>query len=169
MTQKQRLQTQILKVREMTEAMLQAFQEPAQWTHQVHPCANHALWFAGHMGLTDNFFVTLADPTAGKEMPGFREKFGPGSTPTSDPADYPPVEEVLGYMRDRRAALLAALDAMSETDLAKSTPEGTPDMWPDYASVFEMCSWHEALHAGQMSVARRALGSDPLFRPRPKK
>jgi len=160
-----RLQKQLKQVREMSEGMLGAFQKPEQWTHQVHPRANHALWFAGHMGVSDNFFVSLVDPSKAAEKEGYQAMFGMGSTPTSDPTAYPPPAEVLAYMRDRRQTLLDALDAMSDEDLAKPTPEGSPPMWSDIGDVFEMIVWHESLHAGQLSVARRGLGHDPLFSP----
>ena len=90
-----------------------------------------------------------------------------GSQPTNNPADYPPVEEVIAFMRERRQTLLEVLDAASEDDLAKPAPEGAPDFLPDVASVFEMAAWHEGLHSGQLSVARRGLGNAPLFGPQP--
>ena len=89
--------------------------------------------------------------------------FGMGSQPTSDVDAFPPVDEVLSYMRDRRGELLKVLNSMSDADLARPKPEGAPDMFTDLASVFETAIWHEALHAGQVSVARRALGHAPLF------
>ena len=163
MSQASRLKKQLENVRQVSEGMLEAFQTPEQWTHQVHPSANHALWFAGHMSVSDNFFVSVVAPERAKELDGYGEKFGMGSQPTSDPAAYPPAPEVLEVMRERRQTLLSALDGLTDEDLAKPTPEGTPDMFSDIGSVFEMATWHEALHAGQMSIARRALGNEPLF------
>ncbi len=163
MSQASRLKNQLERTRKVSEGMLEAFQTPEQWTHQVHPGANHALWFAGHMCVTDSFFLSLVAPERAKELDGYGEKFGMGSQPTSDPVAYPPATEVLEVMRERRQALLSALESLTDEDLARPTPEGTPDMFPDIASIFEMATWHEGLHAGQMSVARRALGNAPLF------
>lgn len=160
---KERLKAQLEKVRGMSEGMLQSFKEPKEWTYQVAPTANHALWFAGHMGGADNFFLSMLDPSKTIEKPGYQKHFGMGSQPVDDPSAYPPVEEVLAHMRERRQALLAVLDAMSDEDLARSVPEGTPAMWTDLASVLEMAAWHEGLHAGQVSIARRALGNNPLL------
>ena len=142
---------------------MQAFETPEQWTYQVAPSANHALWFAGHMGIADNYFLSIVDPDKSRDADGYSEVFGMGSQPTSDVDAYPPVDEVLAYMRDRRDQLLKVLGGMGEADLARSKPEGAADMFTDLASVFEMAIWHEALHAGQVSVARRALGNAPLF------
>ena len=167
MSQSARSRTQMEKVRELSEGFLQSFETPEQWTHQVDPTANHALWFAGHMGIADNFFISTLDPDKAQDAAGFSEVFGMGSQPTSDIEAYPPVEEVLAYMRDRRQVFLKILSGMSDEDLAQPTPEGAPDMWPDMASIFEMAIWHEAMHAGQVSVARRSLGNQPLYGSQP--
>jgi hypothetical protein len=160
---KPRLEKQLKQARDLSEGLLSAFETPQQWTHQVHPLANHALWFAGHMGTVDNFFVSVIAPDKAKEQPGFSEKFGMGSKPSGNPADYPPPSEVLAYMRERRQMLVGVLAGLTEQDLTKPTKPGTPEFLPDNASVFETAVWHEALHAGQMSVARRSLGKPPLF------
>ena len=39
---------------------------------------------------------------------------------------------------------------------------------PDFAAVFETAIWHEGLHCGQITVARRALGFPPLVDAPPK-
>jgi len=162
MSLKQRLKGQIKRSRGYSEELLAAFETPEQWTHQVHENANHALWFAGHMGVVDDFMISVVDRSqvAGKE--GYQEKFGMGSQPVSDPGQYPSPDEVLDYMRDRRKTLLSVLDALSEEDLLKPAPEGTPDFLTDIASVFELAAWHEGLHSGQVSVARKALGNAPV-------
>ena len=160
---KDRLQRQLKSARQISEGMLKDFETPHQWTHQVHPNANHALWFVGHMGMTDNFFVSVISPERARAAEGYAEKFGMGSQPTSNPADYPPPPEVLEFMRERRQALLDVLAGLTEEDLAKKTKEGTPEFLPDYGAVFEAAIWHEGLHTGQISVARRSLGKAPMM------
>ena len=93
---------------------------------------------------------------------GFSQSFGMGSQPSSQITDYPPVEELLAYMSSRREVFLEVLDGLDEESLARETPEGTPGFMPDYASVFETAVWHEALHSGQLSMIRRALGHQPI-------
>jgi uncharacterized damage-inducible protein DinB len=163
MGQKQRLERQLVNMRQMSERLLADFQTPQQWTFQVHPSCNHALWFVGHMATSDNFFLSLVAPDKAVQLPEFQVKFGMGSQPTSDPSAYPPPQSVVATMRERRAALLATLSSLSDDDLAKKTPDGAPEFLPDVASVFEMAIWHEGQHKGQLSVARRALGYQPLF------
>jgi uncharacterized damage-inducible protein DinB len=159
---KDRLLRNLVNMRASTERLMADFRTPAEWTYQVHPACNHALWVAGHMATSDNFFLSLVAPEKVTQLPEYQTKFGMGSQPTNDPAVYPDPEAVLGTMRERRQTLLAVLEALSEDDLAKKTPPGSPDFLPDVGSVFELAVWHEGQHRGQLSVARRALGHKPL-------
>jgi hypothetical protein len=163
MSWKDRLKRQLLSARQTSEAFLADFKTPEEWVSQVHGEANHALWFAGHMGISDNFFISVVDPAHVVKTPDLETRFGMGSRPTNRVADYPPVEQVLAFMRERRGTLLQLLDQMSDDDLTRSTPEGAPAFLPDFGSVFEIAVWHEGLHSGQLSVARRALGHQPKF------
>jgi hypothetical protein len=163
MSLKARLQRQLASTRQMSERLLSDFQTPDQWVFQVHPNCNHALWFVGHMANTDNFLLSLVAPGEARQLPDFNVKFGMGSQPTNEAGEYPAPEEVLATMRERRETLLKTLENLSEDDLSKKTPAGAPDFLPDFASVFELAIWHEGMHSGQLSVARRALGHKPLL------
>jgi uncharacterized damage-inducible protein DinB len=163
MSMKERLRRQLVSARQLSERLLADFHTPEDWTRQVHPGCNHALWFAGHMANTDNFLISMIAPEQARDRAGFAAKFGMGSQPTSNPADYPPADEVLAAMRERRQALLALLDGLSDEDLAKKTAAGAPEFLSDFASVFELAIWHEGLHSGQLSIARRALGCAPVM------
>jgi hypothetical protein len=162
MSVKQRLQCQLKRARDYSEGLLASFKSPQEWLHQVHPNANHALWFAGHMATSDNFFVSLLAPDRAESNERFQKCFGVGSQPTANAADYPAPEEVLAKMHDRRQQLLQILEGLSDDDLSQRLPQGAPDFLSDKASVFEMAIWHEGLHSGQVSVARRSLGKPPL-------
>jgi uncharacterized damage-inducible protein DinB len=163
MSLKERLERQLVNMRQMSERLLVDFQRPEEWVFQVHPNCNHALWFAGHMANIDNFFLSLVAPEKSRPMPEFNARFGMGSLPTSRADDYPPPETVLATMRERRQTLLAALAEMTDDDLARKLPAGTPGFLSDVGSVFELAIWHEGQHNGQLSVARRALGHKPLM------
>jgi uncharacterized damage-inducible protein DinB len=128
------------------------------------------MWFAGHIAGADNHFIVLLGG-ADRQPAGYKEKFGGGSKPSPRPADYPPASEVLEYLRERRQTLLKLLAEKSEAGLSKSVPAGAPPMVSDIAGVFTLISWHEGLHAGQVSVARRSLGQPPVMQgaPRPEK
>jgi hypothetical protein len=163
MSLKQRLQRQLESARQLSERLLSDFHSPEQWTHQVFEGGNHALWFAGHMANTDNFLISLVAPQRAVEQAGFTEAFGMGSRPSRTMGDYPPVEEILAAMRERRKTLLDVLGGLSDEDLSRPTPDGAPDFLPDFGSVFELAVWHEGLHSGQLSTVRRSLGFAPVM------
>jgi uncharacterized damage-inducible protein DinB len=159
---------QLTNGRQMTERYLEDFQTPEQWTLQVHDQANHALWVVGHLAHTDNFLISLIDPSRAVQQNGWGEKFGMGSRPTGAPEDYPPAEKAIAYLRERRGVLLDLLENLAEADLERATPEGAPDFLATVRDIFELASWHEALHVGQLTVARRKLGHLPLVDQPPK-
>ena len=163
MSMKDRLRRQLESSRNMSEKMLADFKTPQQWTHQVFEGGNHALWFAGHVAYSDNFFLSLVAPEKTIEKEGYGNLFGMGSHPTGNAEDYPPVDEVLSFMRERRQALLDALEEKDEESFNLTLPDGTPDFLSDIASVFETAIWHEGMHCGQLSVVRRALGHRPVM------
>jgi hypothetical protein len=117
------------------------------------------------MAVVDNFLISLIDPAQANSRDGYQEKFGPGSQPTGNAADYPDPQEVLAYMRDRRDTLVSILQGLDDEDLRTRTPPGTPEFLKDWESIFRMASWHEGLHSGQVSVAHRALGNKSIINP----
>lgn len=161
----ERLTNQMKQSRDFCEKLLEPFKTPEDWTHQVSPGTNHALWFAGHMATADNFFIGMIDPSKKRDLDDWSKHFGMGSQPTSDPDDYPPVAEVLDAMRERRGVLLGLLGKMSDVELEKPTPPDVAGFCADYGSIFEMATWHEGLHAGQITMVRRAQGHKPVFSP----
>jgi hypothetical protein len=160
-----RLTRQLKQSGEFREKLLAPFKTPEDWTRQIAPGTNHALWFAGHMATADNFFVGMLDPSKARDLSDWGKHFGMNSQPTPDADDYPPVAEVLDTMRERRGVLLEILSKMSDADLAKKTPDGTPDFVPDVGSIFEAACWHEGMHSGQITMIRRAMGIKPVFSP----
>ena len=102
----QRLVSRLKHAREFSLLMLQDFSTSDDWTFQLHDGGNHALWFLGHIGTTDNFMITLVAPEKSKIPQGYPPLFGIGSTPSTDIEDYPPVEEIQSYCQGRRDTLL---------------------------------------------------------------
>lgn len=159
----ERIRHQLESARGFTVRLLSDFQKPEDWVAQVCDQSNHALWFVGHMGNTDNFFISLLAPEKAANKEHYQELFGLGSTPTSNLEDYPPLEEVRAYMDERRATLLEIVAELTDDDLGNKTPEGTPDFLADYGQVLETAIWHEGLHSGQLTMVRRSLGLQPAM------
>jgi uncharacterized damage-inducible protein DinB len=152
--------------RRFTEGLLASFKTPEDWVFQLHPKANHALWVAGHLPLADNSILSRFRPNLAAKPEGWDAVFGRGSQPQPDAAAYPPTEKVLEYFRERRQTLLAVLDELSEEEMRSPAPpvgERSPIAGaPSLGHAFIFLAFHEGMHAGQVSVAHRALGHAPL-------
>ncbi len=162
MTPKERAHSALDISRSMSEGMVADFKTPEQWTHQVFPTANHALWCIGHIAWVDNRFISRLAPELEVDLPGYKERFAGGSTPSSDPAAYPPPEQVVERWRERRKTLLAVLERQTDADLEQPAPQGVPGFLKDRGNLFEFAAIHESIHTGQLSMARRSLGHAPL-------
>ena len=98
MSPKSRLLNQLNSARSFSNNLLKDFESAASWTHQLHDGGNHALWFAGHMGTTDNFMLSLVRPDLCEVNDQYGALFGLGSQPSADISSYPAVESVLGCL-----------------------------------------------------------------------
>lgn len=159
---KERFQRALEVSRGLVEELIRDIAASDAWFRPAAEGTNHAMWIVGHLAAADDAFVGLVDPAASDPRDSFRKCFGRGSELSLEPSDYPPIDEVLDYLRDRRAALLAALEKISADDFEKPTPPGAPPIMYDLGSVFHMAAWHESLHAGQLTTIRRMLGHAPI-------
>ncbi|MFM9995627.1 MAG: DinB family protein [Phycisphaerales bacterium] len=132
-------------------------------TAQPIPACNHALWVAGHVADTDDFFVRTLTGKPSALPAGWKEKFGGGSAPSPDPKAYPPLAEVKRVLADRRDALIAYFRSLDRGALLTPTPEKVKFFGPTVGSLAGSIAWHEGLHAGQVTMVRKGLGMPPLF------
>jgi uncharacterized damage-inducible protein DinB len=155
--------------RRLTSAMLSDFNTLNDWVYQAHPQANHALWIIGHLGMADNAFITKFRPKLGDEPSGWKDKFWFGSQPIADVKHYPPIDEVLEFFDGRREVLLEVLTDLSMEELSEPAPPAEAQSpiagAPNIGQVFFFIAYHEGMHSGQLSIARRGLGHEPLYQP----
>ena len=154
--------------RRMTEGMLLSFESADDWFYQAHPKANHALWIVAHLALADNAFLSRFRPESGHKPEGWDDLFWFGSS-LHDRSAYPSANDVLAYFRDRRRTLLEVFEQLTDEELAAPAPapeERSPIAGaPCMGHLFIFAARHEGIHSGQLSVAHRGLGHDPLFQP----
>ena len=154
--------------RRMLEGLVESMTSVDDWVFQTHPKANHGLWVVGHLGLADNMFLSRLDESAGVKKEGWDELFWFGSEIYSDASKYPALEEVVAYCRERREALLAKIETLSEEFLASPTPnEGMFADAPNMASMLLFIPYHEGIHTGQFTICHRGLGHEPMYKPSP--
>jgi len=157
MDTKENLARRLKASRKFTERLLATFTKPEEWLHRVHPTANHAMWIVGHIATVDNNVLGMLRAPSHVAKPEWDTLFGMNSTPQDDASLYPTTEELLAYFQDRREKFLDFLATQTESSLAQPVPAGSPPIFTDYASAFERLAFHEAMHAGQLTVARQSL------------
>lgn len=131
---------------------------------QPHPGMNHAAWVLGHVALGSDLVAALLGQSLVTDA-NWMTTFGPGSTPTPDRSAYPAKEQLLTTMRTTHAR---AIDLLS-----RATPEqlNQPNQTPFFPAQFptvgalitHLLTTHAALHLGQLSAWRRALGKGAVL------
>ena len=125
---------------------------------------NNPLWVLGHItraesDLLDGFILGKSNRFPELEM------FGMGNEPTTNEADYPSMDDLLGKFEQIRAATLAHLDTLSEDDLDQKShaPEEYGPFFGTVGACFAAMVTHMAFHTGQVADARRAAGRKPVM------
>ncbi len=130
---------------------------------------NHPAFTLGH--LVSGMSLMVIDDISEVKKPGFmpdgwKELFlrrGPGDprTPEEDKTKYPSKEELLAELERKHNMFKDRLMKFTDEDLLKEKE------WRFYKymnsnldSIIFMCANHEAMHLGQLSAWRRAIGLD---------
>jgi uncharacterized damage-inducible protein DinB len=159
---KQRILWQLQTIRQLGDQMLTAFTSPTDWTYQLFPSANHAMWIVGHLAMVDNSAISKLFPEKCVQNADYSEKFGRQSKPSPNSDDYPPAEELLSFRHDRRATLLNCITEMTPADFEKPVPSPKPPFIQTAGDLLSFLAVHEGMHTGQLSMCRRALGHAPI-------
>ncbi|WP_221435537.1 DinB family protein [Algisphaera agarilytica] len=136
--------------------------EPQDMCKQPVVGMNHPAWILGHLAMAVDSHAESVGGTP--QLIDWRDRFGFGTTLTTDPADYPAKSELIETWHAANDRFIAAVSSASPEDLSKPTlgpaALGLPTVG-DYTS-FSLTA-HTALHLGQLSAWRRADGRPPLF------
>jgi uncharacterized damage-inducible protein DinB len=121
---------------------------------------NHPLWVLGHIAFIEGNLphVLFGEPNP---VAHWAPLFAPGSEPTTDPAAYPPFEEILRTYLDLHARNLQTLERLGEAGLDQRTrhpPRGLESMLGTFGDAFLLTALHGMSHRGQIADARRAAG-----------
>lgn len=135
---------------------------PAEFEAQPIPGVNSIAWMLGHLAVTDRRIVGLL----GGDLPPLPDDFAARFQTTKQRAveqkGLGDPKELLAIFDAHRKALIAAVRAAAPERLAAALP--TPH--PLFGTVGEAAAFlavHLGLHAGQVTVIRRALGYPPLL------
>jgi hypothetical protein len=123
---------------------------------------NHPAWILCHLSV---YGPVMAACLRGEPFDDPRtHRFGMGSRPVNDLAAYPPRERVIAEHVAGCSAAAEALRAASPARLAEPPPlERWKGRFPDIAFlVMHLMVRHPAVHLGQLSAWRRAMGLPPV-------
>lgn len=135
--------------------------DDARLAEQPMPGMNHAAWILGHLAVAADFLLQLfGEPELCSE--DWHNRFGPGSSVQADRSAYPSKGELLEALAlGHEATARASINASKEAIQQPHTPE-LAFLKPELTTVGDLAlhllTTHEAIHLGQLSAWRRALG-----------
>jgi len=136
---------------------------PDKLWYQPVSAGNHVLWIAGHLATADDFYLRGLGNRETGFPPEWRGLFGMGSTPQADASSYPALSDVKEQLSRMRVGLVEFFSGLSDEQLAQPLPGDFATFAPDFGTLASTIAWHEGLHAGQLTVIRKALGLKPSF------
>lgn len=124
---------------------------------------NHPMWIIGHLAYIEGGMKTvlLGEPNP---VEGWHSLFAAGSTPSTDPAIYPPFSEVVARFSELRHGTLRMLGAMNDAQLdlrPPNVPPGFEEAMRTIGETLMLLCMHQMFHQGQLSDVRRAAGIPP--------
>jgi len=156
---------QIRTARVYTTSLLDGL-EVDHWFRQPSEGVTHIAWQVGHLAAAE-YYLTLQRIRGRKEgdaeliSDDLLKQFGKGSVPDADPDKYPSPEEIRGVFGRVHKQAVRELEELPEAVLDEPTDKPHP-LFSTKFGALAFCSQHEMLHAGQIGLLRRLLGSAPL-------
>ncbi|MCH8804489.1 MAG: DinB family protein [Planctomycetes bacterium] len=144
-------------------------------TRQMPNLPNHAVWCLGHCALTMHRAAELIDGKPPSEADFVRgdgsgsdarrfdtESICFDSIPKDDPARYPPLARSIEVFEAACDRLAAAMRESEAAALERVVPWGSGEL--SLRKLVHRVSFHNAMHAGQITDLRRALGFGRVIR-----
>jgi hypothetical protein len=125
---------------------------------QPVPTMNSPGWLIGHLAVVADYTLeVLGRPYTAPAL--FHDLYGPGTEPTEDVSKYPPRDELLAAYDAGHAAVVEAVPSADPARMAAANDLGfLPELPTIGAVVAHLLTTHEAIHLGQLSAWRRAVG-----------
>jgi hypothetical protein len=120
---------------------------------------NHAAFLIGHLAWSKDRLAEMLGGGPSQFPDAWKPLFAMGSKPLPDRAAYPSKAELLAAFDAAHARLPEAVNNASPELLASPAPERMRSRFPTMQNVVVgMMVGHFAMHLGQLSAWRRALG-----------
>jgi DinB superfamily len=137
----------------------------AELTVRSVPSANNIAWQLAHLTTAEKYL--LGDQLPGvqyPEIPAAIANLGNERTGKVDPpGGYLPKAQYLESFCKMRAATIAAVDRLSESDLDRPVTNMMAKHAPTLGALLILTANHTLMHGGQFTVVRRALNKPVVF------
>jgi hypothetical protein len=132
---------------------------PAGMVAQPHGIANHPSWVVGHLAHSCEMLGGVVGLAPWLPQ-GWAARFGTGSVPVADASAYEPKAQALAILSDAQSRVTRAVGRLHDAFLDQPFPN------PSHREVFptvrhaltQVLVGHTAMHVGQLTVWRRAMG-----------
>ena len=88
---------------------------------------------------------------------------GYGSEMSSDPSKFPGIGDIKDRLASLREELRNYFKSLDTDQLAAPLPDDFKDFAPNHAGMMNAAACHEIMHAGQITMIRKALGLPRVF------
>ncbi|MEN1681033.1 MAG: DinB family protein [Planctomycetota bacterium] len=138
--------------------------EDADLMHRPGDGCNHLAWQLGHLISSECDLLEMVKPGASPALPdGFKEAYAREQVGEDDPAKFHTKQEYLDLSDKVYEATIEALNATSDEDLDKPSPEHFANFAPTHGHIYALIATHPMMHAGQFVPVRRTLGKPVLM------
>lgn len=129
-------------------------------THCAGNSASNILWLAGHLAASLDGIASNMLGAAPVLPKSYEAKFGMGTKPSSNSADYPSLDELRRDLDAAATSVINALGCAPAGILEKPLPEGSPvsRIFPNVGVLLHAMVFHTGYHIGQISLLRSAQG-----------
>jgi uncharacterized damage-inducible protein DinB len=135
--------------------------KPAEFEAQPIPGVNSVAWMLGHLALTDRRIIGLLGGQVPELPAGFEDKFKTTKQAAGEQKGLGDPKELLAIFDAQRTKLIETVEAADAATLNKPMPNPHP-LFGTVGEAAAFMAIHYGLHAGQVTVIRRALGYPPL-------
>ena len=125
--------------------------------------AHNAFWVAGHIAMTDDYFLSAVGGKESTIDESWEKLFGMGTTACDDASLYPSWDEIVATMKERRTALENWFSTLDAEALAAPLPEKLQFFASSVGALMSTIAWHEGFHAGQTTAIRKKLGLESVL------
>lgn len=131
-----------------------------QLVFTVGSSTSNIAWLVGHLAFSFDGLLGTALGLPPSMSPEQLEQFNEGDTPSTDPSDYPPVDELLAAAAAAVRKATDHLETLDDEVLAQPLPEGHPvaARFSSIGILLNALIFHTGYHTGQITLLRRAQG-----------